>query len=194
MHNKFDNKYLKVRIHQVFLALIIIGSLNWGLFAFNYNIVETLHSSLNNFFGVETYVDKVIYLFILISGIIIGLKKSTWLPFLGETVLPSQFITNKTKEASDLTITVKVSPLTRVAYWASLPQDNINKIPDVVTAYGDYSNSGVVTSDKEGNAELAILSSTSYKVPSGDIIKRHVHYRELDHEFGFLGEVKTVFY
>jgi hypothetical protein len=194
MYNDFDNKYIKVKIHMIFLAFIIIGALNWGLFVFNYNLVETLHLYLNKFLGVETYIDKVIYLFILISGIIIGLKKSTWLPFLGETVLPSQFITNRTREASDFTITVKVAPFTRVAYWASLPQDNKNKIPDVVTAYGDFSNSGVVTSDKDGNAELAILNSTSYKVPSGNVIKRHVHYRELDQQFAFLGEVKTVFY
>jgi hypothetical protein len=136
----------------------------------------------------------IIYLLIGIAAIIVGIKRSTWLPFLGESVLPANLIPNKAKEESDLIVSVKVSPSTRVAYWASLPQKDINKIPDVVTAYGDYSNSGVVVSDKNGNVDFDIDSSSSYRIPSGRVLERHIHYRELDYELGFIGEIQTVYY
>ena len=194
MKSNNETKYVKVKIHNFFVALVLIGAINWGFTAFNMNLVESLHLLLNKFLGIETFIDKIIYLLIASSAIIVGIKKATWLPFLGETVLPSQFIPNKEKEDSDLIVTVNVSPLTRVAYWASSPQKNINIIPDVVTAYGDYSNSGVVVSDASGNVDLSIESSSPYRIPSGEVLKRHIHYRELDHELGFIGEIKTVFY
>ena len=194
MQTNNQTKYLKVKIHNFFIALVLIGAINWGMTVFNMNLVESLHLLLNKILGFETFIDKVIYLLIAISAIIVGIKKSTWLPFLGEAVFPAELIPNKEKEESDLVVTVKVSPYTKVAYWASLPQKDINKIPDVVTAYGDYSNSGVVVSDANGNVNLAIESSSSYKIPSGEVLKRHIHYRELGHELGFIGEIKTVFY
>ena len=194
MYTNNQTKYLKVKIHMFFVALVLIGGLNWGMTAFNMNLVESLHLLLNKFLGMETYIDKFIYLLIAIAAVIVGLKRSTWLPFLGETVLPAQLIPNKAKEKSDLIVSAKVSPSTRVAYWASLPQKDINKIPDVVTAYGDYSNSGVVVSDINGNVNFEIDSSSPYKIPSGRVLKRHIHYRELDYELGFIGEIKTIYY
>ena len=136
-----------------------------------------------------------ICLVIIFSAIILVFNKTLWLPFLGETVFPSAaFIPTIFKEEFDLSVPVKVKPNTRVAYWASVPQKNEDIIPEVIEAYADYSNSGVAISDNEGNANLLILSGTSYKVPSGSIIKKHIHYRELDQTNGFLGELKTVYY
>ena len=189
------NKYLKVKIHMFFIGVILAAAINWGFTAFGLNLIESFHLFLNQILGLETYVDKVIYLLITVIAIIVGSKKGTWIPFLGENVFPSKaFIPSKAKDEYDISIIVKVKPSTRVAYWASLPNDNINEIPNVVSAYGDFSNSGVVVSDEKGDATLLINTSSSYKVPSGEIIKRHVHYRELDQQFGFIGEIKTIFY
>jgi hypothetical protein len=179
----------------IILLIVLIGSINYGSIACGYNIIEIIHLKLNELLKTETYSDKVIYSIIVLSAIILLFNKTLWLPFLGETVFPSEaFIPTMVKEDFDLSIPVKVKPNTRVAYWASLPQKNKEIIPDVEDAYADYSNSGVAISDNDGNVNLLILEGTSYKVPSGSIIKKHIHYRELDQEYGFLGEVKTVFY
>jgi hypothetical protein len=179
----------------ILLIIILISSINYGSIAFGYNIIEILHLKLNEILKTETYSDKIIYSIIVLSAILLALNKTLWLPFLGETVFPSEaFIPTMIKEEYDLSVPVKVKPNTRVAYWASLPQKNEEIIPNVVDAYADYSNSGVTISDKEGNVNLLILNGTSYKVPSGSIIKKHIHYRELDQANGFIGEVKTVYY
>lgn len=179
----------------IILLIVLIGSINYGSIAFGYNLIEIIHLKLNELLKMETFSDKIIYSIIVLSAIILSFDKTVWLPFLGETVLPSgAFIPTMIKQDFDLSIPVKVKPNTRVAYWSSLPQKNEEIIPDVEDAYADYSNSGVVISDNEGNANLLILEGTSYRVPSGSIIKKHIHYRELDQQYGFLGEVKTVFY
>lgn len=195
IRNDSKTKYLKVRIRIFFIAIILFASLNWGFTAFGFNLVESLHLFLNEILGVETYVDKIIYIIFAIAAIIIGSKKGTWISFLGETVFPSiALIPSKVKTEYDLKITVPATPLTRVAYWGSLPKTDSSTIPNVVAAYGNFSNSGVVTSDEKGNAVLLLDESTPYKIPSGETIQRHVHYRELDQEYGFLGEIKTFFY
>jgi hypothetical protein len=179
----------------ILLIIVLVSSINYGSIAFGYNIIEIIHIKLNELLKTETYSDKIIYSLIVLSAIILSFNKILWLPFLGETVFPSEaFIPTILNEKFNLSVPVTVRPNTRIAYWASLPQKNEESIPDVVDAYGDYSNSGITVSDKDGNAKLSILSGTSYKVPSGSIIKKHIHYRELDQEYGFIGEIKTVYY
>ena len=181
--------------NNILLLIVLISSINYGSIAFGYNIIEIIHLKLNELLKIETFSNKIIYSIIILSAIILLFKKTLWLPFLGETVFPSEaFIPTMLKGDFDLSIPVKVKPNTRVAYWASLPQKNKEIIPDVVEAYADYSNSGIAISDNEGNVNLLILDGTSYKVPTGSIIKKHIHYRELDQEYGFLGELKTVYY
>ena len=69
----------------------------------------------------------------------------------------------------------------KILFWAS-KEDNNNIIPnDAKTAYGNFTNSGVATIDKNGNAEIKMLMPQNYKT----IIKnekkfktffRHFHY------------------
>jgi ABC-type Fe3+-hydroxamate transport system substrate-binding protein len=92
---------------------------------------------------------------------------------------------------SNLGNSIKTKPNTKVAYWAALPKgDN----PDVITAYGDYSNSGVVMSDANGNAVLQFNKGTGYIVPGGKYIRPHVHYRVFySHHPEILSRVHTVY-
>ena len=80
-----------------------------------------------------------------------------------------------------------------IIFFASLPIQN-NDLPYVEDAYADFSNSGVVTSDSNGVAELSILPGSSYTVPFNKKIRKHVHYRELDNRLGMMGELRTVYY
>jgi len=179
-------------MHLIVSALVIFGALNWGATAFKYNLVNILTNALNREVGQETYLDKIIYILIALAAIKLAVDRDFWLPFLGKTVLPSNLIPLK-DIVGDTTIEVKVHPNTKVAYWASLPQKT-TEIPKVKEAYGDYKNAGVVLSDKNGIAKLIINKGTSYTVPYGMEISRHVHYRELDHDMGFIGKIHTQHY
>ena len=48
--------------------------------------------------------------------------------------------------------------------------------------------------DDKGKAELPILTGSSYVVPSGKEISRHVHYRLAGLPWGMVGKVMTVNY
>lgn len=180
---------IKYKMHFILVGLVLVGAINWGTTAFGFNLVDMIKNSLNNAIGKETSVDKIVYVLVALAAVKLAIKKDLWLPFLGETVLPGSLIPLKVV-SGDTTVEVKVKPNTRVAYWASLPQKTEN-IPLVTEAYGDYKNAGVVLSDKDGNVKLTVNKGTNYILPCGREILRHVHYRELDLEMGFIGPVQT---
>jgi len=189
-----DLIYFRVKLHMVLMALVIIGAINWGTSAFGYNLVEILNYQINLFFKRETHFNRIIYIIIALAAIRLALQKKTWLPFLGYSALPSKaFIPLKENKNATIKIQIKVKPNTRVAYWASVDRQT-DEVPYVDDAYGDFSNSGVVMSDKDGIAILSIAPSTSYIIPSGREIPKHVHYRMLDLPYGMIGDVKTVYY
>lgn len=185
-------KYWKTKKYHILLLLILTGSLNWGTTALGYNFVEIIKNLLNKTLKMETYIDKIIYLLVALAAIKLSMNKHFWLPFLGESVLPGSLIPLK-EVVGDTIVEVKVKPNTRVAYWASLPQET-NKIPLVHEAYGDFKNAGVVLSNKEGIAKLIVNKGTNYIVPSEKEIPRHIHYRELDQVYGMMGALQTVYY
>jgi uncharacterized membrane protein YuzA (DUF378 family) len=176
------------------MGFVIIGAINYGMTAFDYNIIEILSKEINQLINKQIYLDKIIYVIIAVSGLILMFNRTTWLPFLGTCVFPSKgLIPNKINNDGDKKIEVIVKPNTRIAYWSSIQKDSTN-IPDVVSAYDDFSNSGVVMSDNNGIAILSVKLGTDYIVPSNKKINKHVHYRELDLEYGMMGEVQTVYY
>ena len=177
--------YNNARLHMGLLTLVFIGSLNYLLVPFKFNLLESM---------LNTSVYKVLSILIVIAALVLMMDKKTWLPFLGETVLPGSLIPLK-QGVGNTIVDVTVAPNTRVAYWASI--DNGMKdaaLPKVKDAYADYSNSGVVMSDSNGNAKLRLDAGTAYIVPRNAVIKRHVHYRELDKEYGMVGPVRTAYY
>ena len=187
-----EKRYWKIVMYQFLFLLVIVGAINWGLTALDYNVVEKLNNGLNSLVGTKTSLDKIIYGAVAIAAIILALKRDSWLPFLGYTVMPSSLIPLK-ENKGDISVTIHVRPNAKVAYWTTLPNKN-SEIPDVKTAYGNYSNSGVVMADKNGKATLVVAKGTSYIVPSGEHISRHIHYRELSDEWGMMKPIKTVGY
>jgi uncharacterized membrane protein YuzA (DUF378 family) len=188
------NTYYKYKINMILMGFIIFGALNYGLTVFGFNIIDIVSNSVDNLINKQIYLDKIIYVIIGISALMLMFNRTTWLPFLGTCVFPSKgLIPNKINNDGDKKIEVLVKPNTRIAYWSSILNKSTD-IPDVVSAYDDFSNSGVVTSDNTGIAILSVKLGTDYIVPSNKLIKRHVHYRELDLEYGMIGEVQTVYY
>ncbi len=188
-----DSIWMYTTMRMIAIALIIVGGINWLLVAFGYNLVELLNRSLSRIFHKQLSVDKLIYVIVGVCAIVLAFDRTLWLPFLGESVMPSALIpvTANSTSANAVKVQVKVSPNTKVAYWAAKPGDN----PDtpVMDAYGKYDNSGVVMSDENGDATIVVEKGTEYTVPSGKQLKSHVHYRELSGDYGMIGPVKTVF-
>lgn len=164
--------------------LVFIVASNAVLTSFGFNVFDNIDSLIGNYFS------KFIYFITGICIVLLGMKIQTWLPFLGDTVLPFTLIP-ETTNVGDTTIKIKISPNTKVAYWTSLP--STNEKPPVVKAYGDYSNAGVSKSDKDGYATLTFNKGTGYIVPSGKFIKPHIHYRELNGEYSMIGPIETIF-
>jgi len=176
------------------MGLVIFGSLNYGLAVMDYNLIVIINNKINSYFNKISHFDIIISTIITLSAIYLMFQLTTWLPFLGPCAFPSKgLIPNKVNTLGSKIINVKVKPNTRVAYWSSIPVLN-NSVPDVEDAYANFANSGVVTSDNNGVAALSIAPVTAYKVPIDKEIKKHVHYRELDLEFGMMGKLRTIYY
>jgi hypothetical protein len=193
---KYNKKLFMINL--VCTLLVIVGALNWGAHVFNVNLVTILSSSLNKLIAMvasknyEIRFDVVVYALVFSAAVILASQKSTWLPFLGSSVLPSSLVPLKTPLNNNQVVSINTKPNTKVAYWSTLPNTS-DKLPFVIDAYGDYSNSGVVMSDDKGVALLPILEGSGYYVPSGKTLKKHVHWR-LIHENGMMGPVRTYFY
>jgi hypothetical protein len=135
-------------------------------------------------------IDKIIYIIIALCGLLLATRRTTWLPFLGKTVLPETLVPLKKPIQTDTVIKIKTKPNRKVAYWAALPKPENTP---VMEAYDDFSNSGVVMSNDKGIAELPILSGSDYVLPLGKKIPKHVHYRIFKTN-GIMGKIKTKFY
>jgi len=184
------NHYSK--IHIFLIGLVLIGAINWGLEAIDYNLVNYLSKSINKLLNGNWPIDKIIYIIVAIAGISLALKKETWLPFLGRTVIPTNVLDLKVPVKYDTKVKITIEPNTKVIYWAALGKNNPNQ--DVSVAYNNYENSGVALSDATGIVELLILAGDSYIVPPFGIMKpRHIHYRIVKSN-NILGQVNTIEY
>ena len=189
--NTFKKKYCASKMHMFLTLLIIIGSINWGLHAINYNLVDLLSLNINQLFNTNYPINKLIYLVVCIAGISLAIRKDTWLPFLGWTVFPSSLLEIKNPENFNTKINILTKPNSKIIYWAATGKNHPNQ--DVYTAYGNLKNSGVTVSDDKGNAELHILEGDGYIVPSGQKISKHIHYRVVESNT-ILGDVESVYY
>jgi uncharacterized membrane protein YuzA (DUF378 family) len=187
----FKKYYWMIKFRMLIITFVIIGALNWGSTAMGYNFVELTSKNLNNLLKTNYSFDKIIYFIVAFCAMLLAFSKTTWLPFLGVSVLPESLVPLKTPYNSDMKVTIKTDPNVKVAYWAALPKGNN---PDVITAYGDFSNSGVVMSDSNGIAVLPILAGSCYTVPSGRKLSRHVHYRVIGKPYGMMDPIKTHLY
>jgi uncharacterized membrane protein YuzA (DUF378 family) len=182
-----------IKFRMLLVALVIIGALNWGATGYGYNFVDIISNKVDSLSGYSCHIDKVIYILVAVSGLLLALRRDTWLPFLGCAALPTGVVPLRTPDNSNIKVNVKVRPNSKVIYWAALGKDNHDQY--VENAYNNYSNSGVVMSDSNGNAELIIAEGGSYHIhPFGRTIPRHIHYRVFGKHGGMIGPVKTIYY
>lgn len=182
--------YTLYTIRMIMTGFVLFGAVHYGAMIFDLNLAEYLNLVFFRVFRKRGFVDKVIYALFAICAIILAFDRTTWLPFLGETVLPSAVVPLKTN-VGDTTVDVKVARGAKVAFWAAKP--GANSETKVEQAYDDYSNSGVVLANDLGVATLTFNKGTEYVVPSGKHLKSHVHYREFNDKMGMVGPVRSVF-
>lgn len=190
---KFGQKYVNTKFHMFALFLTLVGALNWGLVATGTNLVEIISLFISSITNInKSTLEKIVYLIIALSSVYIGTRRDNWLPFLGNTVFPHSLVPLKEPKEVNHTVEIQVVPNAKVAYWGAIASTTI---PDVLTAYNEFENSGVVMADEKGIAKLKVVKGTGYIVPSGRYIPPHVHYRIVNNaEGGMMGRVMTYYY
>jgi uncharacterized membrane protein YuzA (DUF378 family) len=167
------------------MFLVIVGSFVWlfvGIMTWN---------------PLEVYLGKgvarVIYLLVGLSAAYIAFNRDTYLPFLGETVMPCGAIADKTPPGATKELRVQVPPGSKVLFWAAEPgMEDLKQIKDWQHAYTKFENAGITTAGEDGIAVLKVRSPQPYTVPFKGRLEPHVHFR-ICSSSGMLSRVKTVY-
>lgn len=174
------------------MVLVIVGSLNWlSVGLFKLNVVETLLG--------KGSVARSIYIIVGIAALSMMFYRDTYLPFLGDTVMPCSALKEQTPRGADTEVRIHLGESKKgrkVIYWASEPdKEHLSKLKDWREAYLKYENVGVVVVDQKGDAVLQIRKPQPYTVPIYGRLEPHVHYRVCGEESdkGMLARVETVF-
>jgi hypothetical protein len=120
----------------------------------------------------------------LLAAIWLARCRTTWLPFLGPSVMPVGILRPVKPDAVDFSVTIKApADAIRVIYWgASLKAD------DPIQAYGGYTNAGIADVSN-GQALLELGKPKAYSI-NGKALPAHVHYRWIT-AGGMLSGVRT---
>lgn len=182
-----DTLVLQKWLYKFAIVLLIIGSLNW-LFvgAVGINPLEKLTGS-------NSPLARLIYIFVGVSALLIMFNRDTYLPFLGETVMPCAALAEHTPENADTQVEVLVTPEAKVLYWAAEPStEGLKKLDDWRGAYLKYMNMGITVANKEGVAVLKVRHPQPYTVPWKGRLEPHIHFRICGNN-GMLSRIKTIF-
>jgi uncharacterized protein len=180
------HQYYHKKAYMAAILLLVIGGINWLLVGiFRLNLVEALLG--------KGYLARSIYIAVGIAALAVACQRDTYLPFLGETLIPCSVLQDRTPPGATVTIEVEAEPGKKVLYWAAEPEtERLENINDWRKAYLSYENAGVVTADSQGRAALKVRKPQPYLVPWKGQLEPHIHFR-ICGDRGFLGRVKTVF-
>jgi hypothetical protein len=133
---------------------------------------------------------KVVAVIVICAVVFIGIQRTTYLPFLGQTALHQGVLKSPTlKKDDDIEVIVRIDAPdnTRVVYWAA--KSSLTPFKNPSEAYADSENVGV-SIVKNKMTSFFVSCPSSYKVPMRTL-RPHVHYRIVMSN-GLIGEVKTV--
>jgi hypothetical protein len=130
-----------------------------------------------------------------VAALWLGMRRDTYLPFLGYAALPPTLIKDRHAPANANVEAVLEVPDaadgTKVLYWGARPSKDRNAVaPNPWKAYDDWSNAGVAEV-KSGVATIIFECPGEYQVRTR-ALKRHVHYRVVSDK-GMIGPVKTTY-
>lgn len=191
-------------VYMISIVLVLLVSINTGLEQYNnINIINNIIQGKQS--------QKIFYMVVAFLAIILALQRQTFLPFLGETVVPSSLFEEKnnnnlsgllSKNSNLINLKIYAPNAEKVIWWAaddnilnnsninSNSNSNVEETPEL--AYNEYKNSGISNVMSDGNAYVVFPCPKSYKVGLlKRILKKHIHYRET--RGGMLSEVKTIY-
>ena len=162
------------KVHMMAVALLVIGGL-LGLWCWR----------KRSFWG------NALAILIALAALYIGTQRDSYLPFLGETVIPCSVLRDRIPDHADVEVTVDhLKPGAKVIFWAAEPAtEGLAKIQDWQRAYLDLANAGVATVTAAGTATLRIRKPQPYTVPLMGRLESHVHWRSCQ-DGGFMGPVQ----
>jgi len=169
---------------EVYMHLVCILILL--LFVFVQTLQTIFDKNVNNIY-------KIITAFVAICAIYLATKIDTYLPFLGQTIVPPYLFSHEIARTNALNSTElrfkNVKDGTKVMYWAALKNDKQHQNP--IEAYGDHSNSGVTTVSNN-QATLYFDCPDAYDVGMfNKTLDKHVHYRLIDPDSSMISRVYT---
>jgi len=149
-------------------------------------------NSIFNLVDGENSIVRLIGLAGIICLVLLVLNRDTYLPFLAENFVPEKFLKldERIPKNPEQMVKVKVSPKSKVIYWAADPGKEVN--PTWQKGYGKFENSGVVTSDSNGSANIPIICPSRYIVHGYKILPKHLHYRSYNSSTQMLSRIQTV--
>jgi uncharacterized membrane protein YuzA (DUF378 family) len=170
------------------IILVLIGAINWGLVgAIEINVVESLNKATFN----HSLFPRLIYVVVGLSALYLAIQRDTYLPFLGETVIPVSVFKEHKPVQSEKEFKIKDSRATYLVFWAS-NKKNGTTVVNVKNAYGNFDNSGV-SKFIDGVATISVACPQRYYVERvfKKRLPKHVHYR-LVYPNGMLSSVRTL--
>lgn len=173
-------------------VVLILGGLHCFLTTFfsQYNNVSLQVSST------RPYLTTVFSGLLGLATLIFLFDRNYYLPFLGPCVIPTQKPNQSLEKSSRSFKLTGLPPNVSIVYWAAKSRNPDLKFTNYTDAYGDYSNSGVVITTDQGEADISISCPSEYSVMKFGIVQsqlpKHVHYRyELADKKGMYSEVFT---
>lgn len=188
MNDKCDNKLYtnKIWAHLFCIIIILIFSIISGL-----SLLVDPKTTI--FVRISSFV-------VVLSAIFLGCFRDTYLPFLGNAVIPlTSIVSEKIPDGANISYVLNTNGYpngTRVFYWGAKSTNKDTIQPNPIKAYGDYSNSGVSIVNN-GKTVLKFFCPDKYSVDYINVpllknMKRHLHYRIECPDTGFLSSVETV--
>jgi uncharacterized membrane protein YuzA (DUF378 family) len=172
-------------LHLIAAVLVLVGGLNWGVVGLSgVNVVALIMGR-----GV---VANTVYVLVGLSALWLAFQRSTYLPFLGETVMPCSLLAERVPEHADMEVELHgQTPGAKVLFWATEPAtEGLERIKNWQQAYLEYANAGVAVVNAGGHATLRLRKPQPYTVPMKGRLEAHVHWRVCG-DNGFLGPVQT---
>lgn len=179
-------EFLGKKIHMIAILFLVVGGLNWLYVAL------TGGDFVSKLFGKSSLITNGVFFLVGLAALSIAFYRDSYLPFLGETVMPCSLLKEQVPEGADMDVRVTLQPGAKVLYWAAEPSaSDLESLNDWRKAYLEFKNAGVTIAGADGVAVLKVRKPQGYTVPMKRELSPHVHYRVCgDH--GLLGRVQTV--
>ncbi len=118
-------------------------------------------------------------------------QRDFYLWFLAKTVFPCEALTTKEPENAEVTVHLEGLPANvNVVYWGAEADATTDVAENPWLAYKKFANAGVARTNPDGSVDMSLRTPVPYKVPTGRVLPRHLHYRFC--EEGVLSSVKTI--